>query len=242
MRKSAKILEVDDIHASHHRKEILHGVSLNVSAGETVGLIGPNGAGKSTLLKTIVGLLKMTGGSVSGKVQVGGRDVTSLLPSEKAKMGVRYLLQGGEVFPNLSVEENLALSSRGNGGEFADQRKIISSLFPMLDGIGGKKAGLLSGGERQMLAISMVLIVRPRLLLLDEPSASLAPALAEIIFSAISRIKDELGSAVLLVEQNIDECLALSDRVYLMSGGRLVDEDTPTDLLNSGKVEKLFFS
>jgi branched-chain amino acid transport system ATP-binding protein len=242
MRKSVKILEVDNIHASYYRKEILHGVSLNVSGGETVGLIGPNGAGKSTLLKAIAGLLKMMGGTVSGQVQLGGSDVTSLMPSQKAKLGVRYLLQGGEVFSNLSVEENLALGSRGNGGDFVDQRRFISALFPMLDGIGGKKAGLLSGGERQMLAISMVLMVRPRLLLLDEPTASLAPAMADIIVSAISRIKDELGSAVLLVEQNIDKCLALSDRVYLMSGGRLVDEDAPTNLLNSGKLEKLFFS
>jgi len=241
MQQSVRILEVNDIHACYDRKEILHGVSLNVCAGETVGVIGPNGAGKSTLLKAIAGLLGMTGGSVVGRVQLGGTDVTRLTPSEKAKVGVRYLLQGGEVFANLSVEENLALGSRKNGSEFANQSKIVSSFFPTLDIVRSKKAGLLSGGERQMLAIAMVLMDRSKVLLLDEPTASVAPAIADMIFSAISRLKHELGSAVLLVEQNIDKCLALSDRIYLMSAGKLIDEDIPTNLVVSGKLEKLFF-
>lgn len=234
-------MAVEDLHATYRIREILRGVTLDVWAGEVVGVIGPNGAGKSTLLKAVAGVLQSWGGIVRGDVFLDGANITSRTPLERTRAGVRYLLQGGEVFPNLTVDENLEVGGRGLAAEFESQRGFVLSLFPALRRARGKRAGLLSGGERQMLALSLVLMVRPKLLLLDEPTAGLAPPAAEAIGAAVNEVRKKYGAAVLMVEQNIDKCLALSDRVYLMSEGVIVDEGTPATIVGDGKIEKLFF-
>lgn len=239
MQKDNKILKVDNLRASYFKKEILHGVSIDVSEREIVGIIGHNGAGKSTLLKTIFGLIQQKGGKAEGKIVFNGDDITYLEPSRKAEIGIGYLLQGGEVFSNLSVEDNLDLTARNSSYMLKGQKEFISTLFPPLGQFRRKRAGLLSGGERQMLAIGMVLMAKPKLLLLDEPTASLAVGVVEAISNAIIKARDEFGSAILIVEQNIDKCLALSDRVYMMRDGQMVEEGSPPII--GRKFKKLLF-
>ena len=241
MQQYNQILTVGDLRAGYVKKEILHGVSLDVSDGETVGVIGANGAGKSTLLKAIFGLVQEQGGWSDGEIIFEGDNIMGLKPSKKARAGMGYVLQGGEVFSNLSVEDNLGLASRAfRNNDRGKQPAFIYELFPALYQFRKKRAGLLSGGQRQMLAIGLILTAKPRLLLLDEPTASLSLDAAEAVSAAIIRIKDELGVAMLLVEQNIDKCLALSDRIYLMRDGRVVDKDIPANILSENKLEKLF--
>lgn len=237
-----QILKIENLHASYFKKEILHGISLGIRKGEIVGLIGHNGAGKSTLLKAVFGLIQRGSGKIEGKIIFNGSNITSLAPYRRARLGIGYLIQGGEVFSNLSVEDNLVVGARRVDSGLEEPKESVYSLFPQLFRFRKKRAGLLSGGERQMLAIGVVLMSRPKLLLLDEPTASLAAGVADVIVRAVSEIREKFGTAILLVEQNIDKCLALSDRVYLMSGGQVVDEDTPVNITASHKVEKLLFA
>jgi branched-chain amino acid transport system ATP-binding protein len=249
------LLTAQEIYASYHKKEILHGVSLEVGAGEIVALIGPNGAGKSTLLKVIAGALP----AKAGTVIFNDHDVTHLPQFERARRGIGYLIQGGEVFPSLTVEQNLNLggtvvstgrrlsersstrrNGRGNGGERLEE---VLALFPDLKAIFDRRAGLLSGGQRQMLAIGVVLMNQhPDLfLLLDEPSAGLAPKLVEMILGKILDIRDHFGTSILLVEQNIRKALEISDRVFLLKNGSMIGKECPRTL-NTEKLEEIFFS
>jgi ABC-type branched-subunit amino acid transport system ATPase component len=225
MHTNNQILKIENLRVSYFKKEVLHDVSINIGQKEIVGIIGPNGAGKSTLLKAVFGLIQQRSGRVEGKIILNGFNIANLEPYRKARLGIGYLVQGGEVFSNLSVEDNLVLGSRSIDYEPKKQREFIYSLFPQLFRFRKKRAGLLSGGERQMLAIGTILMSRPKLLLLDEPTASLATVAADVIVRAITEIREKFGTAVLLVEQNIDKCLALSDRVYLMRDGRVVEEE-----------------
>lgn len=241
MRKFDPILKVEDLRVGYRKKKILHGVSLNVAKSEIVGVIGANGAGKSTLLKAIFGFVQHQGGTVGGEIIFEDNNVTHLEPSKKVKSGMGYVLQGGEIFSNLSVEDNLSLAFRTRENvQLEKRRDFIYELFPRLHEFRKRRAGLLSGGQRQALAIGLVLMSEPKLLLMDEPTASLSLEAIESISDAIVKFKSEFNLAILLVEQNIDKCLSLSDRIYLMRDGKIIDMDFPANIIRENKLERLF--
>jgi len=238
--QNKRILEVDNLFANYYKREILHGVSMNISKGEIVGVIGPNGAGKSTLLKAIFGLIQVKGGKVKGRIIFNGENITNSSPKENVEKGIGYFLQGGEIFSNLNVEDNLILASNDESG-----RKVmidrVYSIFPKLSENTKKRSGLLSGGEKQMLALGIALMSKPKLLLLDEPTASLSQDFAYIISDAIIKIREKEGISILLVEQNIERSLKISDRTYLMRDGKIIDQGFSAEIAESKKVENLFF-
>jgi len=231
-----ELLKVENLFAGYFKREILHGVSLQVKEKEIAGLIGPNGAGKSTLLKAIFGIIKER----KGKIIFNGKDITYSKPKENVKAGISYLMQGGEIFSNLTVEENLEISSQ-NKNEIKERKEFVYLLFPQLINLKKKRAGLLSGGERQMLAFGMILMSKPKLLLLDEPTASLSQDVADKISEGIIKIREKLGVSVLMVEQNIDRALKICDRIYLMKEGEIIDEWVSGEMEESQKIKKLFF-
>src|SRR5258708_550215 len=195
--------------------EILKGVDFRVDAGEIVCIIGPNGAGKSTLLKVIAGLLKPK----SGRVVLGDADITARAPRDIARAGLAYVPQEANVFPSLSVKENLEMGGYVSARAAAQRIDTAFARFPVLGTKRRHAARTLSGGERQMLAMAMALIVEPRVLLLDEPSAGLSPLAAERLFDAIAEINRQ-GSPLGIVEQNASEALELSHRAYILVDGK----------------------
>ena len=233
------ILSTENIYASYHKKEVLRGVSVTVSQGEIVSLIGPNGAGKSTLLRVIIGFLTPK----EGKVCFLDENITTLTPHLRIRRGIGYLMQGGEIFRSLSVLENLELGGLGLPKSYCRERiDEVLGLFPILNGMESKRAGLLSGGARQALALGIVLVSQPKLLLLDEPSASLAPSLVKQSLANIQRISMESGVSILLVEQNIGEALNISQRVYILKNGEIAAAETPENLAQEKTLEDVFFT
>lgn len=233
------LLRVEDIRASYYKKEVLHGLSIQVQEKEIVALIGPNGAGKSTLLKAIFGLLKPQ----SGKVLFNGEDITESDPFYRVQQGLGFFVQGGKVFTELTVCENLEIGAYAKRNLSSNERgDEILELFPELRKHKDRRAGLLSGGERQMLALGILLVQKPKLLLLDEPSAGLAPISAQNIVAKTTNVREKTGASILLVEQNIREALRIADRVYLLKAGRIAAEDIPSNILKEDKMEKAFFS
>ena len=214
------LLTLEDIWASYGKKEVLRGLTFSLSRGEIVALLGGNGSGKSTMLKVISGILR----PAKGKVMLGRRDITGLLPHEVQRLGVGYLLQGGRVFPSLTVAENLAVARHGPRPGPSVARSSPDVVFPALAALGRRRAGLLSGGERQMLAIQMALTRSPQLLLLDEPSAGLAPGLAVDLLQRIVSVAREGMLGVLLVEQNVQEAMKIVDRSFVLVEGRVRQE------------------
>lgn len=219
-----QLLIVDNVVASYGKKEILKGISLHVERGEIVALIGPNGAGKSTLLKTIMGMLHPS----AGNIQFEGSDITNLFPHDRARLGIGYLKQGGSIFPSLSVADNLSLASSSPNENSKPQRSTtpdnIFSLFPELAEIRQMRAGALSGGQQQMLSLAMVTLRRPKFLLLDEPSAGLAPKLVDRVIEKIRQLNSSLSITILLVEQNIRRALTISNRAYALKEGVISKE------------------
>ena len=213
------LLRVEGIRAGYGKKEILHGVDLSINAGEIVVLAGANGAGKSTFLKVLAGLLKPT----AGIVRWAGKDVTTLPTYRRSRLGVGYLLQGGEVFPSLTAQENLGIAV-GDRFQNSSALEPVLGLFPPLRMKLQQRAGMLSGGERQMLSIAMVLVTRPRLLLLDEPTAALAPSLATETLRRIRQHCEQQSIAALLVEQRLRDALHIANRAVALVLGRLVQE------------------
>jgi len=237
-RHTRPLLSVEDLVVSYYKKEILHGASLNVMPGEIVALIGANGSGKSTLLKAVAGVVRPS----SGIVSLDGHDITNREPHEIVSRGIGFLMQGGSVFPGLTVAEHLHVAMERMDKQTASKRtEETYSLFPILAKVRGKRAGLLSGGERQMLGLATVLVQRPRLLLLDEPSGGVAPKMLKSIFDTITRFNKENGIAALVVEQNIVEAVRISDRVYIVKDGRTRVEENPEEILNNEKLEEIFF-
>ena len=215
------MLEVRGIDIAYGAFEVLHKVDLAVGERRIVGLFGHNGAGKSSLLKGIYGVLPVR----AGKVTFEGEETTNDRPFQQAVRGMRLVPQEGNVFPNLTVEDNLrigALRLVGDASVHAAQFEDVYGTFPILRERRGARASVLSGGERQMLAISIALMTRPKLLLLDEPSSGLAPILVQRLFEMIRGIRDRLGTAVLLVEQNVNEALRIVDEVCMLEEGRVV--------------------
>lgn len=210
------MLRLDQVHARYARRTILHGVSLELAAGEIVALLGPNGAGKSTVLKTVFGLATVE----SGQVTLAGEDVTGAAPAAQLQRGVAFLPQGGQVFAPLTVEENLQVAA----AQIRPRPSLDDAFarFPTLQDRRRQRAGLLSGGEKQQLAMAMALLRRPRLLLVDEPSIGLAPRLALDALRLVVEVSSGLGAGVLLVEQNVALALECAQRAVLLVNGRLV--------------------
>ncbi len=233
------VLRLENIHAGYGKKQILRGVSLRVHEGEIVALIGANGAGKSTLLKVAMGLLPPWEGSV----WFNGQDIMRLPVHARAPLGLAYLMQGGQIFPSLTVGENLEVGALTVPP--TERREAIEhalELFPALCEKRHRRAGLLSGGQRQALALAMVLCQRPKLLLLDEPSAGLAPKLAQEILHTVQELNQRERITVLLVEQRVREALEIAHRAVALVNGTLAEETTePTAWLTDGALDVYFF-
>jgi ABC-type branched-subunit amino acid transport system ATPase component len=229
------LLSVEGVTAGYEQMEILHDVSIEVRPGEIVTLIGPNGAGKSTLMKTVFGLLKPRRGSI----RLEGRDITGLAPSALVGRGLSYVPQVDNVFPSLTVEENLEMGAVVRRDDFRGRLEDVLGLFPNLVPKRRLKVGGLSGGERQMVAMARALMLDPCLLLLDEPSAGLAPVLVDTVFEKIEALNRN-GLAILLVEQSAREALRRSHRGYVLAGGQVRLEGPGPALLEDAEVARLY--
>ncbi len=228
-------LEVDRVHAGYGGMEILRGVSIELHEGEIVTLIGPNGAGKSTLLKTVFGLLKPT----AGRIRFRGEDITGRKPNEIVRRGLSYVPQVDNVFPSLTVEENLAMGAFIRTDDIGPRLRQLYELFPALGERRRERVGRMSGGERQMVAMARALMLDPAALLLDEPSAALAPRMVDVVFEKIVEI-NRSGVAILLVEQNARDALRLSHRGYVLAAGQKRFEGPGLALLEDEEVGRLY--
>jgi branched-chain amino acid transport system ATP-binding protein len=214
------LLSVARLESGHGKIRVLHGIDLHVSAGEVVALLGPNGAGKTTLLRALSGLLPVN----SGDVRFGGRDIANATPRQTAREGLVHVIEGHRVFTQLSVTDNLLLAAYDlPRGERAARVEQALSLFPEIAEKRHERGGALSGGQQQMLTVAQGLVRRPRLLMLDEPSAGLSPVLVDRVLDVIARLRGD-GTAVLLVEQLLEKALAVADRVYALVQGHIVLE------------------
>lgn len=229
------LLTVNAVTSGYGDMEILHGVSIEVGAGKIVTVIGPNGAGKSTLMKTIFGLLTPT----AGQITFAEEEITGLSPDLVVRRGMAYVPQVENIFPSLTVNENLEMGAFILTDDFSGQLEEIYQLFPILNDRRKQRVGKMSGGERQMVAMGRALMLDPKLLMLDEPSAALAPNLAATIFERIVAINAS-GVAILIVEQNAKESLKVSDRGYVLASGRNRFEDTGENLLANQDVGQLY--
>jgi len=230
-----RVLEVEDVYSGYGETEILHGISVYVAPGEIATIIGPNGSGKSTLMKTIFGLLLPT----QGKVALDNEDITGLRPDRIVRKGMCYVPQSDNVFPSLTVLENLEMGAFIRDDDYSGSITDVFARFPVLEERKSQRAGSLSGGEQQMLAMGKALMLNPKVLLLDEPSAGLAPRMVEEILQKIVEIKHS-GVAILMVEQNAKEGLRLSDRGYVLAMGKKRFEDEGLALLNNPDVGRLY--
>ena len=215
--------------------DILNGCNLTLSRGELVGIIGPNGAGKSTLIKTIFGLVPVR----SGAILLGGEDITGMPAHDLVSRGVGYVPQVRNVFPSLTVVENLEMGLYLQPEAWAERYEFVCSIFPLLSDRARQRAGLLSGGERQMVAMGRALMMDPKVLLLDEPSAGLSPANQDGVFDRIEGINDA-GISIVMVEQNARTCLQICDRGYVLDQGQNAYTGSGRELLEDPKVIELY--
>ena len=231
------LLKAEAIHAAYGKLEILHGVSLDVRVGELVSVIGPNGAGKSTAFKAIVGLLRPK----SGRVFFDGQEITGLPPYEVLRLGLAYVPQGRIVFPQMTVLENLEMGAyiEKDRARVRAALERVCAIFPVLAARRSQKAGTMSGGEQQMVAIGRALMTTPRLILLDEPSLGLSPKFVTLIFEKLVEMKRE-GYTMIVVEQNAAKALAVADRGYVLELGRNRFEGSGQALLNDPEVKRLY--
>jgi len=230
-------LAVRDLNAGYGKFSVLFGVNMEAKDKEITVIVGPNGSGKSTLLKSIFGLTTI----YSGSIRFDGEELTKYPPHVIARKGVAYLPQTENVFTNLSVRENLIMASYSlKKEEVEDRIEEVLGVFPILKPLMEKRAGMLSGGERRMLAIAMSLLRRPKLMMFDEPTTDLAPKIAREILNKIVELRDELGIAIILVEQSAKRALEIGDKAYLLVDGRVNFEGTPEELLNHPRLSRLY--
>ncbi len=220
------MLEIAEVHAGYGASAVLHGVDLAVEGGQVMALMGRNGMGKTTLMRVVVGQLPARRGTVRFK----GRDITRTPTHRIARAGLAYVPQGREVFDDFTVEENLRLSLLGHGRGRGPVPARIYEWFPILDERRRQKAGTLSGGQQQMLAIGRALAADPDLLLLDEPTEGIQPSIVHEIGETLARIAGETGLTILVVEQNVDLVLTVAARVAFMDNGRIVESCLPADI------------
>ncbi|MBW1998751.1 MAG: ABC transporter ATP-binding protein [Deltaproteobacteria bacterium] len=230
------ILRVENVTAGYTTEvDILHDVNIEVHQGQIVSIIGPNGAGKSTLLKTIFGLLTPR----TGNILFRDEDITGLKPDRIAKKGLSYVPQVENVFPSLTIQENLEMGAFIRRDDYSGRLDEIYELFPVLRSKRNQKAGQLSGGQRQMVAMGRALMLDPRVLLLDEPSAGLAPIIVSDIFEKIVDI-NKTGVSMIIVEQNAREALKMAHHGYVLAMGRNVLDDSGKALLENEEVGRLY--
>ncbi|WP_298327710.1 ABC transporter ATP-binding protein [Haloactinopolyspora sp.] len=230
------LLRVDELVAGYiPGVNILNRCDFYAQEGELVGIIGPNGAGKSTLLKALFGLVKVT----SGTVKLRGEDITGRKANDLVRLGIGFVPQTNNVFPSLTINENLEMGVFQAPGTFEERFEQVASLFPALADRRQQRAGSLSGGERQMVAMGRALMAQPSVLLLDEPSAGLSPAMQDEVFIRARQINGT-GVTVVMVEQNARRCLQICDRGYVLDQGRNAYTGTGSDLLNDPKIIELY--
>lgn len=235
------LLRLTSVNAYYGPLLALKSVSLHVAEGEIVALLGANGAGKTTTLNTICGLVSAR----SGSIEFAGRDITSVRPEVIVSLGLTQVPEGRQIFGELSVRDNLLMGAfvrlrRREKRQVLEDLEAMAALFPMLGERMGQRAGALSGGQQQMLAIARALMSRPRMLLLDEPSMGLAPMVVRDILATVSALRHEHGATVLLVEQNAAAALKIADRGYVMETGRVVLEGTAQELLRDREVRRAY--
>jgi branched-chain amino acid transport system ATP-binding protein len=211
------VLDVRGLWVAYGATPILQGVDMTVQQGEIVGVIGRNGAGKTTLMRCLIGLIPATRGSV----RLFNRDITSVSADARARAGMGYIPQGRDVFPQMTVEENLEVGKLIGGPDARKLPDLVFTYFPRLKERRRQIAGTMSGGEQQQLAIGRALIGNPVLMLLDEPSEGVQPSIVEMICEALKSIRNEIGTTIVFVEQNLDTILAIAERCYVMDKGRI---------------------
>jgi branched-chain amino acid transport system ATP-binding protein len=231
------MLELKGVSAVYGAVPAISQVSIRVNAGEAVGLLGANGAGKSTTLRAISGLVRLT----SGIISFDGIDLASLPPHKIPELGIAHVPEGRQVFPEMSVQENLEIGAFVPRAkvERAKTMELVYEIFPRLAERKKQLAGTMSGGEQQMLAVGRGLMLKPRLLMLDEPSLGLAPVMTDVTFEKIAEIS-KMGTAILLVEQNVSRALSLVDRAYVLESGRVTMQGKSDELANSKQVQSAY--
>jgi branched-chain amino acid transport system ATP-binding protein len=228
------VLDIKGLRAGYGGKPVLQGIDLSVAKGEIVAVIGRNGVGKSTLMKALIGLVD----SMAGTIRLGSTEMTDLTPYRRARLGIGYVPQGRDVFPRMSVRENLQVGESMRGRVAADVYERIYGLFPILKERANQQAGTMSGGQQQQLAIGRVLVGSPQLLLLDEPSEGIQPSIVQDIGRIIKQLNQESGMTIMFVEQNLDMIKALAQRCYVMDKGRIVAHVTPQELDDRDTIRK----
>ena len=229
------LLAASDIYGGYGGADILNGVSLRVEPGEIVTVVGANGAGKSTFIKALAGLVTIR----SGTVRFNGKDITGIAPENAARIGISYVPQEHNVFTSMSVTENLEMGAFLCSDDYSGQLENIFTLFPRLRERRSQPVWQMSGGERQMVAMGRALMVEPKLLMLDEPTAGLSPLFMDQVFEQVKQI-NALGIGILMVEQNAKQALAVSDRGYVLAMGRNRYEDRADKMLENREIAEMF--
>ena len=231
------MIEIDGLNAGYKRLHVLYDISLRFEKDKINVVVGPNGSGKSTLLKSIFGLTTI----YSGSIKFNGVELNGLMPHQIARRGIAYLPQVDNVFSNLTVAENMLMAGYTLRREEVEERiEEVSETFPVIKRYWRSKAGVLSGGERQMVAMAMALLRRPKVMMFDEPTGSLAPKIANEVLKKIVELKDQLKITIILVEQNAKKALEIGDKAYLLVSGRLVFHGDAHELLEHPQLGKLY--
>jgi branched-chain amino acid transport system ATP-binding protein len=231
------MIELQNVSAAYDRVPAIHGVTIKLGEGEAVGLLGTNGAGKSTTLRAISGLVKLTAGNITFM----GQDLAALPPHRIAELGIAHVPEGRQVFPEMTVNENLEIGSYAPRAK-ADRESsldLVYTIFPRLAERRKQLAGTMSGGEQQMLAVGRGMMLKPRLLMLDEPSLGLAPVMCDVTFEKIQEIH-KMGTSILLVEQNVSRALTLVERAYVLEGGQVIMHGSSAELANDKRVQAAY--
>lgn len=231
------MIEIDGLNAGYKRLHVLYDISLRFEKNKINVVVGPNGSGKSTLLKSIFGLTTI----YSGSIKFNGVKLNDLMPHQIARKGIAYLPQVDNVFSNLTVAENMLMAGYTLKKEEIEERiGEVSETFPVIKRYWRSKAGVLSGGERQIVAMAMALLRKPKVMMFDEPTGSLAPKIANEVLEKIVKLRDTLGIMIILVEQNAKKALEIGDKAYLLVGGRLVFHGDSHELLEHPELGRLY--
>jgi branched-chain amino acid transport system ATP-binding protein len=234
VRPRLDVLEVRDLRAGYGRVPILQGIDLTLAEGEAVGILGHNGMGKTTLVKALIGILRPT----AGRIVFQGQDITAAAPFDRVRLGLGYVPQGREIFPGLSVLDNLRMGIAGGGRSEADVLDGILQRFPLLQSMRERLGGALSGGEQQILAIARCLCGEPRLILMDEPTEGIQPSIVDLIQDTLIELRQARHQSLIIVEQNLDFIAGLCERVLTINRGQIVQELTGEQLNDPSLVSE----